>query len=87
MLRFEDESAADDLILAALTQFARERLITNGVFPASRPELPDQLRKIDESDALADMLEEAMYGSPVPSDLINQLRQMMRIVVRKSNSL
>jgi hypothetical protein len=76
MLRIGDESAADDLVLAALTQFARERLIKNGVFPASRPELPDQLRVIAQDDPLARLLEEAMYGDPVPSDLIDSLTGM-----------
>ena len=76
MLRIGDESAADDLVLAALTQFARERLINNSVFPASRPELPDQLRVIAQDDPLARLLEEAMYGDPVPSDLIDSLTGM-----------
>ena len=40
MINLEDESAADDLVLGALTQFGRQRLIEAGVFPASRPELP-----------------------------------------------
>ncbi len=78
MLQIGDESAADDLILAALTQFARERLIKDGVFPASRPELPDQLRKIDEQNPLARILDDAMYGDSMPSELINQLEQMQK---------
>ena len=78
MLQVGDESAADDLVLAALTQFARERLIKNDVFPASRPELPDQLRQIHEDDPLAEILEDAMYGDSMPSNLINQLKQMQQ---------
>ncbi len=76
MLEIGDESAADDLVLAALTQFARERLIKSGVFPASRPELPDQLRKIDEHDPLARVLEDAMYGEPAPNALISELEEL-----------
>lgn len=76
MLEIGDESAADDLVLAALTQFARERLIKEGVFPASRPELPDQLRKIDEHNPLARILEDAMYADSMPSELMNRLNQM-----------
>jgi hypothetical protein len=34
-------------------------LIRQGVYPASRPELPGQLRSIDETE-LADKLEEAL---------------------------
>jgi predicted nucleotidyltransferase len=76
MLEIGDESAADDLVLAALTQFARERLIKEGVFPASRPELPDQLRRIDEHDPLANILEDAMYGDSTPSEQMDQLVQL-----------
>ena len=78
MLQIGDESAADDLILAALTQFARKRLIENGVFPASRPELPDQLREIDQNDPVARLLYDAMYADPVPSDVIDGLKEMKR---------
>ena len=73
MLEAEDISAADDLLLAALTQFVRERLIRNGVFPASRPELPDQLREISKDDPLAGLLEDAMRDESSPRDLLNEL--------------
>lgn len=43
-----DEDAAAELRLTALTQRARARLIRNGVFPLSRPELPQQLVRIRE---------------------------------------
>ncbi len=76
MLQIGDESATDDLILAALTQFARKRLIENRIFPASRPELPDQLREIDQNDRLARLLYDAMYGDPVPSDVIGALMEL-----------
>ena len=62
MQEIGDESAADDLILASLTQLVRERLIRHGIFPASRPELPDQLRAIDCDDPLAQLLDDAMFG-------------------------
>jgi hypothetical protein len=54
-----EEAVARELI-TLLTQEARARLLRRGVFPASRPELPHQLREIGEerlaaalSDALA----------------------------------
>ncbi|MGA2034667.1 MAG: hypothetical protein ABSG68_20660 [Thermoguttaceae bacterium] len=75
MLQIGDESAADDLLLAALTQFARKRLIENRVFPASRPELPEQLQRIDQDDPLAKLLYDAMYGDPVPGDVIKALKR------------
>lgn len=74
MLKIGDESAADDLVLSALTQFARERLIGRGVFPASRPELPDQLRKLNKDDSLADLLDAAMFDDVCPRDLVERLK-------------
>jgi predicted nucleotidyltransferase len=85
MLHIGDESAADDLALAALTQFARERLIKNHVFPASRPELPDQLRGTDGDDLLARLLDDAMYGDPSPSELISALKEMQSDCRREMN--
>lgn len=70
MLEVNDESAADDLVLAALTQFARERLIEARVFPASRPELPVQLRALNRNDRLATLLETAMFGNSSVTDLV-----------------
>jgi predicted nucleotidyltransferase len=70
MLEAEDESAVEDLVLAALTQLARERLINARIFPASRPELPDQLRAIHCNDPLATLLESAMFGTPTAGDLL-----------------
>jgi predicted nucleotidyltransferase len=43
-----DEDAARELRLSGLTQRARARLIRSGVFPLSRPELPQQLGSIGE---------------------------------------
>jgi len=77
MLAAGDESAAEDLVLAALTQFVRANLIENGVFPASRPELPSQLRSISENDPLAQLLEDAMYGDSSVSDLIRGLMDLV----------
>jgi len=54
-----DEDAAEEQRLVALTQEARALLIRRGVYPASRPELPEQLRSIGEI-ALADKLESAL---------------------------
>jgi len=47
------------VLLAALTQRARARLIRAGIYPQSRPELPDQLIGIGEHDLareLSDLL-------------------------------
>jgi predicted nucleotidyltransferase len=54
-----DEDAAQEQRLVALTQEARVRLIQQRVYPASRPELPGQLRAINEAE-LAGRLEAAL---------------------------
>lgn len=80
MLQLGDESAADDLVLAALTQFVRERLIKSGVFPASRPELPNQLRELSKNDPLAQLLDEAMFDDSDPTELVSRLKHIQHEV-------
>jgi len=58
-----DEDAALEQAVAMLTQRARARLLRRGVYPASRPELPAQLREIG-AGALADTLERALGRHP-----------------------
>jgi len=81
MLDHDDEDGAADLILASLTQFVRAELITRGVFPASRPELPDQLRKVSPDNALAGLLEEAMYGDTSPFSLCDETSRATELYV------
>ena len=54
-----DEDAAEEQYITMLTQMARACLIRSDAYPASRPELPDQLRSIGEH-ALASQLERAL---------------------------
>jgi hypothetical protein len=54
-----DLDAAQEQYVNMLTQQARERLLNAGVFPYSRPELPNQLKEICEND-LAQKLENAL---------------------------
>ena len=54
-----DENAFDELQISYLTHRAWARLTSAGVYPASRPELPGQLRNIGES-SLADNLDAAL---------------------------
>ena len=59
MRELGDLAAAAELHVSALTHLARAALSDARVFPASRPELVDQLRSIDErplADRLADAL-------------------------------
>ena len=54
-----DADAVIDLSVSHLTHLARATLAEAGVFPASRPELPGQLRGIGQAD-LADRLDQAL---------------------------
>jgi predicted nucleotidyltransferase len=77
MLDAGDDAAANDLLLAAATQFVRDQLIGRGIFPASRPELPRQLLAVSHSDPLAVLLEEAMYQDDDPSELATRLEAII----------
>lgn len=59
LVRMGDMEAAREQGVVAITQLARACLIRNKVFPASRPELPSQLRTLAEFD-LATQLENAL---------------------------
>lgn len=54
-----DEDAAQEQYITTLTQIARAYLIRSDTYPASRPELPDQLKSIGEHE-LAFRLEKAL---------------------------
>lgn len=43
-----DEDAINEQLITMLTQLARANLIRSGIFPASRAELPNQLKEIGE---------------------------------------
>ena len=59
MLDVGDEDAVNEFNVVYLTHRARARLATAGVHPASRPELPGQLRELGDID-LAASLEAAL---------------------------
>lgn len=54
-----DLDAAREQLVSYLTHVGRERLLLAGIYPKSRPELPQQLRTIGESD-LSNRLEKAL---------------------------
>lgn len=56
MMEVGDLDAAHEQALSYLTHLARAELIKKRVYPASRPELPEQLRAVS-SDSLAEPLE------------------------------
>ena len=59
MTEIGDHTAAAELQVSLLTHLARAALSNVGMFPKSRPELPQQLRDISEH-ALADRLSNAL---------------------------
>lgn len=77
MLEAEDEAAASDLLLSAVTQFVRAQLIEHQVFPASRPELPKQLARVCPNDPLVVLLEDAMYQDEDAHSLIERLDSIL----------
>jgi predicted nucleotidyltransferase len=54
-----DEDASLEVHISYLTHLARALLAEAGVYPASRPELPNQLRQVGEGET-ADQLAEAL---------------------------
>ena len=48
LLQIGDADAAREQAISCLTHLARAELLEKGVYPASRPELPEQLRKIGD---------------------------------------
>jgi predicted nucleotidyltransferase len=64
-----DQNAALELVVSMLTQHARSALSRAGIYPASRGELPGQLREIGLQE-LAQDLESAMHGTWVQWDVL-----------------
>jgi hypothetical protein len=54
LLKMGDSEAALEQQVSYLTHLARAALIDHAVYPASRPELPDQLREVGESELAAE---------------------------------
>lgn len=50
LYKMGDIQAANEMLISKLTHEARIKLISKGIYPKSRPELPDQLRSIEEYD-------------------------------------
>ncbi len=59
LLSMGDEDAAREQVVSYLTHVARAALVRAGVYPASRPELPSQLRAISR-ETLSSSLEDAL---------------------------
>jgi hypothetical protein len=68
VLASDDLDGAREQCRAALTTVARWRLITAGIFPFARPELPAQLLELDEP-TLAGALQATIEGAPSAQQL------------------
>jgi hypothetical protein len=68
-----DFDAALEQIIGMLTHRGRASLIRAGVYPASRPELPAQLRRISEF-RLAEWLEQALRRRHILPEVIDHLK-------------
>jgi hypothetical protein len=73
MIAAGDFEAGLDQVIGMLTHKGRASLIRAGVYPASRPELPGQLREIGEL-RLADWLEQALQYGRIAPDLLHSLK-------------
>jgi predicted nucleotidyltransferase len=69
-----DDDAASEQVLTMLTHEARRTLCTQGVFPASRPELVEQLESIGASE-LAALLARAIEGTVAPREALKLVRR------------
>ncbi len=69
-----DLDAALEQVVGMLTHRSRANLLQARIYPASRPELPEQLRKIGEP-RLADWLERALRHHQIARDLLDKLKQ------------
>jgi hypothetical protein len=72
VMQIGDDDAAAEQLLSHLTHLSRAELIERGVYPISRPELPDQLRGVGEIQ-LADLLEGAINRSRSVSEIYADL--------------
>lgn len=57
MREMGDMDAAREQLLSKLTHEARARLLSKGIYPKSRPELPEQLNDIGEHELARSLME------------------------------
>ncbi len=77
LLESGDDEAASEQVLTMLTHQARLVLCERGVFPASRPELVEQLEGVGAFD-LAKLLAGALEGTIAPRDALRSAESLTR---------
>jgi predicted nucleotidyltransferase len=70
-----DLDAALEQVIGMLTHWGRAKLFSAHVYPASRPELPAQLRIIEEC-SLAASLELALHHRQIDTDTLRELKRL-----------
>jgi hypothetical protein len=83
MIRIGDLDAAREQALSYLTHLARAELLEKGIYPASRPELPEQLRRAGSS-RLAIMLAGLQTGDLTDLSQIDGLGKPLVHASRRS---
>ncbi|WP_424667402.1 nucleotidyltransferase domain-containing protein [Candidatus Binatus sp.] len=74
LVSMQDLDAALEQVVAMLTHRSRAKLLRSRTYPASRPELPAQLREIGEY-RLAEWLESALLNREIAQDLLDKLKE------------
>jgi hypothetical protein len=77
VLQFGDADAAHEQGLSYVTHLARAELLDRGVYPASRPELAEQLRAIGDV-RLAEWLDRLLSGE---STELSQIDTLLKLAV------
>jgi hypothetical protein len=75
VLKIGDEQAAREQAISYLTHLVRAELLERGIFPASRPELPQQLRRV-ANGKLADNLERLLSNE---CEILDDIDQMVKL--------
>ena len=77
LLQLGDADAAHEQALSCLTHLARAELLDRGVYPASRPELVQQLRGVG-SFRLAEWLDRLLHGG---SSELSEIDRLLKVAV------
>lgn len=76
VLESDDADAAQEQAVSYLTHLARAELLDRGVYPASRPELPSQLR-LANNPQIAGELERLLRDEPIDKARMNHLLKLI----------
>ena len=75
ILESGDTDAIQEQAVSYLTQLARAELLERGVYPASRPELPSQLRGINGSQ-IGEQLDRLLHSDWLDTERIDQVLKL-----------